>query len=517
MINCRGVFFPNTNRTLRLHLELKTLIWEMKAQLMKYLPLLALLVASPLVFAEEVVIGCVDCRSSMSLVDPIFRELFPGKTPKWIFIQAQTDYSRADYRQLDAFPSERVLMKLKLRPLEGGISDQEAAKILRANGVQYVLPGTDSGANRTPNLNRILGFQDNSPETAPLRLQKGEGVKVAGEYAIPTHKLKSVEAALKWIDAIKAQGYDEIFVKPDVGLFGINAQSVKISDRASLKRNLSELLGSGDTFLIQPKIVGRKFFSNTYTSEGVTRVVSAAEYFQIENKGKPNYFVDGMLSLESAEVKGMQKAADFLMPAYGIEIGMGHPEFILCEKTGRLYLLEMNGRVGGSGLPALDRAVYGINQIQLHLLRLFDRARFEKEFSAFPRPRLRSGFLMLLSSPGEGVWNAKALSEIQAHPSYLLAGPQYEIFPGTRVKHTTSMEKAEGPFFFVGTRDQVRDGILRVVDLYESGALIDHTRVINDGGVTKTLICPDLLVDGRRTEFTQAKRNALSTIDWRKF
>ena len=38
--------------------------------------------------ADAIVLGCVDCYSSMSLLDSIFRELFPGRNPKWILYQS---------------------------------------------------------------------------------------------------------------------------------------------------------------------------------------------------------------------------------------------------------------------------------------------------------------------------------------------------------------------------------------------------------------------------------------------
>src|SRR4051812_1001892 len=70
--------------------------------------------------AEDVVIGCINCYSSMHLIHRTFRELFPDKNPKWILFQSH-DYSPSQERYLAAFPKENVLKRVRLSPLEGGV------------------------------------------------------------------------------------------------------------------------------------------------------------------------------------------------------------------------------------------------------------------------------------------------------------------------------------------------------------------------------------------------------------
>ena len=247
--------------------------------------------------------------------------------------------------------------------------------------------------------------------------------------------------------------------------------------------------------------------------------MSASEYFQIDYDEKPNYFLNGFLALDAHEVKAMQVAVDFLTPAHNIEFGMAHPEFILDQETGRLYMLEMNGRVGGGGVPAIDAQVYGISHLHLHLLALFDPTRFEKEFRNFPRPRKKMGFMFIVSSPGFGIWNPTAIRAIRSDPSYFLPGPQYEMIPESRVEPTVSMDTAQGMFYFVGDRAQVRRGVEKSMRMFEEGQLIDHTRIVDGGGSIAPQLCNAILlnVSANRSRLVESMKNAAAKIDWRKF
>jgi hypothetical protein len=483
---------------------------------MKILLFLILFISFSLALAEEeITLGCVDCYSSMSLVDSVFRSLFPGKTPKWILFQSQ-EYSETQHNYLKAFPEDRVIQRIKLLPLKGGLTDEAAAELARSHKIQYVLGGMDVGSQRSPNLNHLLGFKDNAPLKSVVRIEKELSAKVSGEYAIPTHILTDVEQAINWI---KKLGNSEIIIKPNVGVLGRATQYFKTNNSEELKKLLEMLLATKESFIIQPKIVGPKFFANTYTLNGKTKILSAAEYFQIEYQDKPNYFLDGFLSLFSKEAKAMQKAVNVLIPAHNLEFGMAHPEFILDQETGKLYLLEMNGRVGGAGLPAIDAEIYGTSQLHMHLLALFDPKRFEKEFKNFPRGRRKNGFMMLLSSPGSGVWNKSAFEALKSHPSYFLPGPQYQIEPESKVNETLGMDSSQGIFYFVGTKDQVKAGVNLAADLFVKGQLIDHTKMIDEKGGVNAVDCANTLkaISANRSLIVEQMNKALRKINWRKF
>lgn len=457
--------------------------------------------------AEEVVLGCVDCFSSMSLTPRVAAELFPGKTFKWVLLDSH-EHSPGNRRYMTGFPEQDVIARIKLQPMADGITDEQAAQLLRQQKVRHVLGGMDVGSSRSPNINRILGFPDNSPETSGVRLHKAESFKVAGPYAIPTHSLKSVDEAIRWIQKMQVE---EVTIKPDVGVFGKNTGFISVGDESQLRGELKQFLETGESFLLQPKIVGRKLYANTYTYNGVTKIVGAAEYYQIEIDGKPIYYLHGMLDLNSPEVKMMQEAVNFVVPAHGVENGPAHPEFIIDEKTGKLYLLEFNGRVAGAGSPTFDAQVYGTSQLHLHLLRLLNLPQFEKEFANFPRPRQKTGFMLIVPSPGEGSWDSAGLAALRAHPSFFVPGPQYEFQPGGKVSTTRSMDTAQGVLHLVGSREQVRDAIRLFTRLYNantSGARPSQPSLIASS-------CPDFLA--RQAQILPKMRRARDLIDWEKY
>jgi hypothetical protein len=203
----------------------------------------------------------------------------------------------------------------------------------------------------------------------------------------------------------------------------------------------------------------------------------------------------------------MQKGVDFLNPAHGITTGMAHPEFIECNETGRYYLLEMNGRVGGGGLPGIDSAVYDLSQLELRLLELFDPRRFEAGFASFPRARKKSGFMFIATSPGEGVWNPDALEALKAHPSYFIPADHYRIPSGGKVARTTGMDSAQGIFFFVGDRETVRDGVSRTVYSFTVGSL----------PLVKFSSCNDALTARRQVDLRGKMHEGLRSIQWDRF
>ncbi len=143
--------------------------------------------------------------------------------------------------------------------------------------------------------------------------------------------------------------------------------------------------------LIQPRIKEGFSTLTPILLRGAFKVTAASEYFQIEMDGKPAYFINGHLDTQSGLVKRMEEALTFLLPSHGIIFGPAHPEFILDEETGKLYLLEMNARAAGLGTPEFDHQVYGLSQLDLHFLALLDIERFKQEFASFPRTRQKQG------------------------------------------------------------------------------------------------------------------------------
>ena len=465
--------------------------------------------------AEDVVLGCVDCYSSMSLIDQIFHELFPDKSARWVLYQSHP-YSTDQENYLSYFPEDRVLERVRLQPLPDGVTDEVAAELARARNVKHVFGGMDLGSQRAPNLNRLLGFRDNSVEGARVRIEKYLSSIVSGRYAIPTRRLIDAEDAIKWVAGLPNK---EIIVKPVVGVLGKDTQILDATDVARLRIVFDGLLDTNQAFILQPRITGRKFFANTYTKAGVTKVVSAAEYFQFDHRGKPNYFLNGFLSLTSPEADLMQEVSNYVMPAHHIEFGMAHPEFILDQESGHMYLLEMNGRVAGAGIPEVDKRIYGTSQLHLHLMAIIDPERFDREFGMFPTQRKQTGFMFFVSSPAPGRWKPAAIQAINSSPSYFLPGAQYAVRPNASVEPTVSMDTVQGIFYLLGDHAQVRRDVHQMTSMFEEGRMLDHSTIVDREGVVVAKACDDRLREASvgTTRLARSMRAALGEIDWDKF
>ncbi len=453
--------------------------------------------------AEVFTFACVDCRSSMSLAPQIISRLFPDLQVRWILIQSD-EYSPEQAKNLSAFPKSS--RKIRRLPLSGGFSDAEILEIAQKEQVRYFLGGTDNGAALAANFNWLSGFPDNDPKHISTRLVKSLSQGASGDYAIPTHELRDIAAAKRWI---ANQGHSEFTLKPDVGFLGKDTSYYSKEDLLSDDSLLLSFLISGARMLIQPRIKGRVFYANTYSFEGAFKVTAASEYFQIEMAGKPAYFLNGHLDTESGLVKRMEEALTFLLPSHGIIFGPAHPEFILDEETGKLYLLEMNARPAGLGTPEFDRQVYGLSQLDLHFLALLDIERFRQEFASFPRRRQKHGFMYVVYSPTGALWNSDSLKSIQRHPSYFLPGRQYLIQGGDLVKGAESMNDLAGSLYFVNKDIRVvQAGVEQAVELFSSGRLFDVENSIDGRCVNPFRVASAYL------PFQDEYRGTLSKIPW---
>jgi biotin carboxylase len=143
-----------------------------------------------------------------------------------------------------------------------------------------------------------------------------------------------------------------------------------------------------------------------------------SRYHRIHWGEKGLYFINTFLSLTTPEAVELRQIAKSINDSQGHHNGMSHLEFIVEESTGRIYLLENNARVAGAGVPMLERAVYGISQLDLNILRVLDPERLKIELAKLPRERLTNGLMFVIPSPIDGQITQPGVDFLTRLPTY---------------------------------------------------------------------------------------------------
>lgn len=429
--------------------------------------------------AAPIKIACVDCYSSASLYPAVLERLVSlgyidraqADQVEWVLVQTHP-YSADQLQYTSYFPASARFV------FDGALPGWEvsAAQKLREAGVGALLEGMDEGSFQSPLLARELGLPHNPVESRGLRKQKSLQMAAAGEFGIPTKPLADVEAVLEWI---KTFPHDEIVVKFNDGVSGVGMEYFSkkdpdLKEKLIAKQNGPKIgpFGKEDFFIVQPRIVGRKFFINTYTFEGKTVVTGLSEYYMIDWNGTTLYFVDPFLGLDSELAKALEPLARTFNERLGVLRGAAHIEIIQDEVTGEYYLLENNVRIAGAGVPALETEAHELGQMELHLLSLLNPEKLRELMATYPRRTATGALIVVLPSAHAGTLSELAVRKIQNLPSYFLPGPQYIIQPGKKVTQTKDQNTAALLAHLKGGRASIRSGVEALVELLTSGELV---------------------------------------------
>lgn len=415
-------------------------------------------------FAAPIRIACIDCYSSASLYPAVATRIAPGTNIEWILVQTHP-YSDGQRQYLYGFPAGSRHLKYDSR--EKGWLDQ-VERDLKNLGVTGLLEGMDEGSYQAPLICERMGFPTNSVEMRGARKHKDEQMEIAGKFGIPTLALSDVDKAIRWINTFP---HEELVVKFNDGVSGIGMKDFSKSD-PDLRAKLQAMLdgpkmgpfGKEDFFIVQPRIRGRKFFINTYSFEGRSVVTGLSEYNMIEANGTTLYFLDAFLGLDSKEARILEPAANWINERMQVVRGPAHVEFILDDATGQIFLLENNVRIAGAGVPAMETRVYGIGQLELHLLSILDPARLRVEMAKYPRGRSVGGMIVVLPNAHAGHLLTSGVREVESLSTYYSPGPQYRIKPESRVAMTVDQNTAT-LMHFVGPREALQADVARLVKM----------------------------------------------------
>lgn len=458
--------------------------------------LLGLGLGSSSLFAREVTLACVDCYSSASFYPQVAQELVPGVKVKWIFIQTH-DYDASYEAHRKAFPAGTIFKRL-----DGG-----TVEFLRQQNVHAVLGGMDKGTYEAIALTNALGMTQIPDEFREMIRRKDLQAIAARQWGIPTHKMTNVDDALEFAASLYQGG---VVLKYNAGAAGYEMEFISKSDMGHLRNRLAERLasvkpgpfGEVDDLILQPHIIGREYFLNSLLVDSHFYPTALSRYYRIHWGEKGLYFINTFLSLTTTEAIQLRQIAEFINDSQGHHNGLSHLEFIIEESTGRIYLLENNARVAGAGVPMLERAVYGISQLDLNILRVLDPVRLKVELAKLPRERQTNGLMFVIPSPMDGEIKQQGVDFLTSLPTYFEMPKHYRPIPGP-VKKTKDLYSAT-VFHQWGEGAQLQTDVGRIISTLDEGRLFNYS--------AGSVACKDNLF--RAGVLMEALRAGVPQVDW---
>ena len=213
----------------------------------------------------------------------------------------------------------------------------------------------------------------NNPEDSHLRYKKydmNEALKEAGLNAIPQMRFPITEM----IDDIAPLNFP-VVVKPSFQSGG--SMGVRIcQDMKETQAHLTTLRQASDPYgkkiesdvIIQEKILGEEYFSDTVTWEAQHYITGIFKYKKIEVSGFPIY---RYLDFINPQEKVWTLCHDYILATLEtlkVNHGFAHTEFILTDQD-QPFLIEINPRLSGIGgeINRLCKLVTGYDQSEIYI------------------------------------------------------------------------------------------------------------------------------------------------------
>jgi biotin carboxylase len=236
---------------------------------------------------------------------------------------------------------------------------------------------TVSWMARARNFNRVVALDEFDLETAAEIREhwrvKGMGVSTTAFYR---DKLAMRTAARDQGFAVpefcRVLNYDELreymaavpgpwLLKPRTSASALGIR--KIHEAEQLWRALEELGDRQSHFVMERFVPGEIFHVDSIVSEGKVVFATAHQYgrppMQVMHEG--GVFTTRTLDRASSDWKDLTAFNARLAPAFGLQHGVTHAEYIKAHADGKFYFLEIAARVGGAFIADLVAASTDVN------------------------------------------------------------------------------------------------------------------------------------------------------------
>lgn len=137
----------------------------------------------------------------------------------------------------------------------------------------------------------------------------------------------------------------------------------KIHDPEQLWRTLDELGDRQTHFVLEQFVPGEIFHVDSIVSQGNVVFSAVHQYgrppMQVMHEG--GVFTTRTVDRSSTDCKALTNFNSTLAPAFGLQHGVTHAEYIKAHADGQFYFLEIAARVGGAFISDLVNAATGVN------------------------------------------------------------------------------------------------------------------------------------------------------------
>jgi biotin carboxylase len=137
----------------------------------------------------------------------------------------------------------------------------------------------------------------------------------------------------------------------------------KVYSREELWGHLNTLGGQRHNFLVEQFKPGDVYHVDALSENGKIIFARASQYlatpFDVAHGG--GIFRSATVPFGSADEKGLLKATNDVMTAFGMQHSASHTEFIKSHDDGHFYFLETSSRVGGAHLAEMVEFSSGVN------------------------------------------------------------------------------------------------------------------------------------------------------------
>lgn len=337
-----------------------------------------------------------------------------------------------------------------------------------------VAPASDASQLTLYHLSQYYrtSFQP-AQETITASTDKGHFLEVLRELGLPGYKFRQ-SADLAYLASEAAKMRFPLIVKPSDSS---GSKGIRLVQEADGLGVLNEALVYAQRFSFSKNVIVEEFLTGQHYSVEVFLHEGKLGFAAISQRLlTPLPYLITLAHLipapDSAQLlPRLQPALEAVCAKVGLRNGPANFDFVLTEAENEIYLIEMNARLAGNGLPQLVEAATGVNTfratVQLALGQAYDLT---------PRADLKV-LLYILHSPEDGLLQQiHGLEEVQANP----AVRRLELFvkPGEQVRAFTESARKLGYLMLVGNTQAEVDQTLAEVRATLRFELAEVTRPV---------------------------------------
>lgn len=250
----------------------------------------------------------------------------------------------------------------------GGLSDVAVADTLARHGVEGIVAFADGQLARTAGIAEAAGLPCNSPRAAWCLTNKFAQRSALRAAGVPVPDFLAVPAGTTSAAHLEAELFFPAVLKPQVGNGGRDTYPVatvaELDEALAClnKRGVSQdMIVEGylpDRTLRGQQAVGDYVSVETLVADGISTTVMVTGRMPLaEPFRETGAFIPSNLPAE--ELRQVAAMAEAAAAALGVTFGCLHTEVKLTPQGPRV--IEVNGRIGGGGLPEMLRLAAGFS------------------------------------------------------------------------------------------------------------------------------------------------------------